>query len=420
MDNEKERVVAADIENDLSLCGQVGMRPFGMLMEDVSELNSDVTSKALDVEKEIRLNLPSPSTEVIGSREIASHAGACGGQTKELENDEVSKQSTSDPSYEKTQPEEHINKVEASIVTPPKTFPSADGQLEEAAVKPHDSETVKMNDRGFPCKQQVTPARYPLSQVVMIRQLTRPFTSERLKRMLSTFGTIVEGGFWIDTIKSTCIVKYSSIEEAVAARDALHNTFWPHGNPKELKVDYSNESELIRRLAADLTASHTNPKHCGAACHKALSADTSRVSKSMNQEIRILQAQRSRSPPTHNTLSSKKKKHEDELASDSNRQGGCHSSDSVRGNSEKPKKPDDLFKRTTTMPAIYYVALTDDEVAEHAKRKATKAEIDSAKGAAARRLKEGSDELTRRARSRSPHRAGAEQLSHSRSRCHRC
>uniref|UniRef100_A0A0M3HTV5 RRM domain-containing protein n=1 Tax=Ascaris lumbricoides TaxID=6252 RepID=A0A0M3HTV5_ASCLU len=379
MDNEKERVVAADIENDLSLCGQVGMRPFGMLMEDVSELNSDVTSKALDVEKEIRLNLPSPSTEVIGSREIASHAGACGGQTKELENDEVSKQSTSDPSYEKTQPEEHINKVEASIVTPPKTFPSADGQLEEAAVKPHDSEIVKMNDRGFPCKQQVTPARYPLSQaspslVVMIRQLTRPFTSERLKRMLSTFGTIVEGGFWIDTIKSTCIVKviftvylsYSSIEEAVAARDALHNTFWPHGNPKELKVDYSNESELIRRLAADLTASHTNPKHCGAACHKALSADTSRV------------------------------------------------------NSEKPKKPDDLFKRTTTMPAIYYVALTDDEVAEHAKRKATKAEIDSAKGAAARRLKEGSDELTRRARSRSPHRAGAEQLSHSRSRCHRC
>lgn len=102
MDNEKERVVAADIENDLSLCGQVGMRPFGMLMEDISELNSDVTSKALDVEKEIRLNLPSPSTEVIGSREIASHAGACGGQTKELENDEVSKQSTSDPSYEKT------------------------------------------------------------------------------------------------------------------------------------------------------------------------------------------------------------------------------------------------------------------------------------------------------------------------------
>lgn len=38
--------------------------------------------------------------------------------------------------------------------------------------------------------------------------------------------------------------QYSSIEEAVAARDALHNTFWPHGNPKELKVDYSNESEV--------------------------------------------------------------------------------------------------------------------------------------------------------------------------------
>lgn len=41
----------------------------------------------------------------------------------------------------------------------------------------------------------------------MIRQLTRPYTVKQLQQLLSTFGTIVEGGFWIDNIKSTCIAK---------------------------------------------------------------------------------------------------------------------------------------------------------------------------------------------------------------------
>ncbi|VDK52300.1 unnamed protein product [Gongylonema pulchrum] len=47
----------------------------------------------------------------------------------------------------------------------------------------------------------------------MIRQLTRPYTVKQLQQLLSKFGTLVEGGFWIDNIKSTCIAKVFKVFE---------------------------------------------------------------------------------------------------------------------------------------------------------------------------------------------------------------
>lgn len=46
-----------------------------------------------------------------------------------------------------------------------------------------------------------------LFEVIIIRQLTRPFTVKQLQQLLSKFGQIAENGFWIDNIKSMCIVK---------------------------------------------------------------------------------------------------------------------------------------------------------------------------------------------------------------------
>jgi hypothetical protein len=37
--------------------------------------------------------------------------------------------------------------------------------------------------------------------------LVRPFTVNQLKELLARTGTIVEGGFWIDKIKSKCYVQ---------------------------------------------------------------------------------------------------------------------------------------------------------------------------------------------------------------------
>lgn len=56
-----------------------------------------------------------------------------------------------------------------------------------------------------------TPPRYEPSRVLQISDLVRPFTVPQLKDLLSRTGTIVEGRFWTDKIKSRCLVEVRSV-----------------------------------------------------------------------------------------------------------------------------------------------------------------------------------------------------------------
>ncbi len=57
----------------------------------------------------------------------------------------------------------------------------------------------------------VPEARNPLSTIVHVMRLTRPFTLPQLKSMLGKFGEMKDDEFWIDEIKSQCYVKVSHI-----------------------------------------------------------------------------------------------------------------------------------------------------------------------------------------------------------------
>ncbi|XP_047446406.1 apoptotic chromatin condensation inducer in the nucleus isoform X2 [Mugil cephalus] len=92
--------------------------------------------------------------------------------------------------------------------------------------------------------RQPSPPRGKVSNIVHISNLVRPFTLGQLKELLGRTGTLVEDGFWIDKIKSHCYVTYSSSEEAVATRAALHGVKWPQSNPKVLSVDFCQQDEL--------------------------------------------------------------------------------------------------------------------------------------------------------------------------------
>ncbi|XP_020359719.1 apoptotic chromatin condensation inducer 1b isoform X1 [Oncorhynchus kisutch] len=89
-----------------------------------------------------------------------------------------------------------------------------------------------------------SPPRGKVSSIVHVCNLVRPFTLGQLKELLNRTGSVVEEGFWIDKIKSHCYVTYSSTEEAVATRAALHRVKWPQSNPKVLSVDFCEQNEL--------------------------------------------------------------------------------------------------------------------------------------------------------------------------------
>ncbi|VDD95363.1 unnamed protein product [Enterobius vermicularis] len=216
--------------------------------------------------------------------------------------------------------------------------------------------------------RRVSPARYPVSEYLLIRQLTRPFTVKQLKAMLGNYGALDEQGFWIDNIKSKCIVKYSSKEEAVVARGSLHNLVWPVGNPKELKVDFIDEAGFerfskpdVKKEAKDRENGNSSTAQPSASLRISVGSEQRLVSKkSESQDNNI--------DPVHSTANREKSprtRHE----SGHRRSGSTRREENVRTPTDrhknemegKAKTADELFQKTKTQPAIYFAPLTDEQ-----------------------------------------------------------
>ncbi|VDP13408.1 unnamed protein product [Soboliphyme baturini] len=108
-------------------------------------------------------------------------------------------------------------------------------------------ETLDEKPVDFESSQRLpSPPRYPVSNIIHVRCLTRPFTTRSLHQLLAQFGTFSKDDFWMDGIKSHCLVKYENEEDALRARNALHNLQWPPSNQKVLRVDFATQDDLDR------------------------------------------------------------------------------------------------------------------------------------------------------------------------------
>ena len=82
------------------------------------------------------------------------------------------------------------------------------------------------------------------SNVIVVMNLTRPFTVNQLKEMLKRTGTLND--FWIDRIKSKCCAQFATVAQASETRMALNGVTWPQDNKTPLAVYYSSEEEMQR------------------------------------------------------------------------------------------------------------------------------------------------------------------------------
>lgn len=69
-----------------------------------------------------------------------------------------------------------------------------------------------VDDTASKLKPPPSPAKNPISEVLFITNLVRPFTLKQLKELLERTGKIKEEGFWTDRIKSKCYVHYETVE----------------------------------------------------------------------------------------------------------------------------------------------------------------------------------------------------------------
>lgn len=121
-------------------------------------------------------------------------------------------------------------------------------------IESREKEEVSKSEEQVPStngSKEPTPPRNPPSQVVFVQNLTRPFTLKGLEGLFRKFGEINTERFWIDKIKSKCLVTFATIEQATEARSQLHGLRWPDPNPKTLTADFSTDEEIDIRKKAD-------------------------------------------------------------------------------------------------------------------------------------------------------------------------
>lgn len=58
-----------------------------------------------------------------------------------------------------------------------------------------------------PRPKSPSPPEAQATNILLIKNLVRPFTLNQIKELLSRTGKIVENGFWMDKIKSKCFVE---------------------------------------------------------------------------------------------------------------------------------------------------------------------------------------------------------------------
>ncbi|ODM98829.1 Apoptotic chromatin condensation inducer in the nucleus, partial [Orchesella cincta] len=212
-------------------------------------------------------------------------------------------------------------------------------------------------------EKQLTPPRNPPSSVLLITNLVRPFTLPQLKEMLQRTGNLVD--IWVDKIKSKCIAKFDSQEEAFETRAALHGVCWPSSNPKSLHVDYTTLDNLDDHKAkegADQNSVSEKPMSAQPVPVREWDVGKKAEPKSPRSRKRSRSRSNSRDRAKRSRRSSSpgRRRHSRSPGHADRRGRG------VEGKEPEPmgKALDELFRKTVATPSIYWLPLTPEQIAE--------------------------------------------------------
>lgn len=235
-------------------------------------------------------------------------------------------------------------------------------------------------------KSPSPPATKP-TNILLIKNLVRPFTLNQIKELLSRTGTIVENGFWMDRIKSKCFVEYANEDQAFETRQALHGISWPVSNPKRLHVEYAtkDDMEMARESSKDQPVSRKTEQLLTT---ESWQQDWNREERTNSAKVVVV---REWDLGKEDGQQHVKEKERDKKEQDKKRRRSrspaleAHLPAPARKFKKKEDDPppakllDDLFRKTKATPCIYWLPLTNEQIvvkeemrrqhmAEHARR----------------------------------------------------
>jgi len=216
-------------------------------------------------------------------------------------------------------------------------------------------------------KKKSSVKRITTTSVIRITNLVRPFTVGQLRDLLQRTGKIVSNGFWIDTIKSQCIVEYENEDQAIETVYALNDSQWPSTNPKFLRVVFTNKEELNKALSG------THPDRLDKQKESKVEKLRTQVENNFilrewdrgkledmngDGEKNDKSIKRKLSDDPHAIKDKKLKKDEKDLQ-DKRKKSKSKTPDRI-----PTKSLDELFRKTKTTPTLYWSPLSIEQIAE--------------------------------------------------------
>ncbi|CAL5084168.1 unnamed protein product [Urochloa decumbens] len=204
--------------------------------------------------------------------------------------------------------------------------------------------TTASRDYPYSKERIVPPAQNPATTSLRIDQFVRPFTLKAVQELLGKTGSV--SSFWMDHIKTHCYVTYSSVEEAVATRNAVYNLQWPPNNHNYLVAEFVDPQEVKLKLEA-LPLSQVP-----------ISPSTATAPQAPSQQLNANQTL----PPHPAALLPTPAPHFKLLPASGPGPAREMLPPPPPRNLEPARTLDDLFKKTQAYPRIYYMPLSDEEV----------------------------------------------------------
>ncbi|KAK7387505.1 hypothetical protein VNO78_28360 [Psophocarpus tetragonolobus] len=233
--------------------------------------------------------------------------------------------------------------------------PDAQSTTPRAATNPRDDSIAQK--RNFsrsdssvtddtPKERIVPPSQRSPTNSLRIDRFLRPFTLKAVQELLGKTGTV--SNFWMDQIKTHCYVTYSSVEEATETRNAVYNLQWPPNGGRLLVAEYVDPEEVKLKLEPPPTQAAS--VSTAPAVPPAPLSSQPEPSPRLHREQHPVPATLPPPPP----LSKPPPVARERLPS-------------PPPLPEKVDPPivtlDDLFRKTTATPRIYYLPLSEEQVA---------------------------------------------------------
>ncbi|GER47598.1 SAP domain-containing family protein [Striga asiatica] len=237
--------------------------------------------------------------------------------------------------------------------------------LSEPAFKPSSGTDPAVKEEA-PSERIVPPSSRAPTNSLRIDNFLRPFTLKQVQELLGKTGHVT--GFWMDHIKTHCYVSFSSVEEAVGTRNAVYNLQWPPNGGRLLAADFVDPQEVKTRVEAPAT---TVPPQ-----NNVPPQPSPRQQPPRNH---LLPPPPPPQLPLANppTLSRDNRLHRETLPP---REHPIPARERLNNLPPPPPPPplvekaeppivtlDDLFRKTKATPRIYYLPLSDEEVAAKTK-----------------------------------------------------